>query len=38
MKKNKKTLRLDQTNDENRFGSKITSVMPPHNRVFLQAR
>jgi hypothetical protein len=38
MKNNKKTLRLDQSDDETLFGDQITAVMPPQNRVFLQAR
>jgi hypothetical protein len=38
VKNNKKTPCVDQTNDENRLGEQITAVMPPQNRVFLQAR
>jgi hypothetical protein len=38
MKKNKKTLRFDQSKAKTLFGHQITLVIPPLNRVFLQAR
>jgi hypothetical protein len=38
MKNNKKTLRLDQSDDKTQFGDEINALMRPRNRVFLQAR
>jgi hypothetical protein len=38
MKNNKKTLRLDQSDDEIPIDDQIAAVMSPQIRVFLQAR
>jgi hypothetical protein len=38
VKNNEKNLRFDQIQDKTLFGYQITAVIPPLNRVFLQAR